>query len=398
MLPQKIKYHSKRAFTEKKQPYKKYNNANWTWDKIFQEITEAENNGQYNFIKSVAVKYGINNNTLKKKFSKWKKVPIIADNRGLHNRLFTVDQEKHISEYIKKEYIDKQILFNNDDLQILAVKKWKEWYPTNKDDFKASIGWCVNFKKRWKISSVKPTITRVATTVITLDEITVFLQESKREYVRVGPTNFFNMDELFWKIINCPNSTFGYTGSDNTKIYVSGDIKRGLTALLCMNVLNTYFKTIIIKKGKTPACLKKIILPPNFTGCYSDNGWVNCGIMKILFENIFEFTNGTNAVLLLDKYPVHMTEYVQNLAISMNIKLIYIPTGLTGKHQPLDVKINGTIKAYAKKIWKNENVNHPDKKLTFNDALKHLDESMRKTINDNLVKQSFIEANVIELY
>ena len=55
---------------------------------------------------------------------------------------------------IKNDFIDKQKPFDNESLKILAQDIYKRSYP-EKNNFKVSIGWCTDFKKRWTFSSIK---------------------------------------------------------------------------------------------------------------------------------------------------------------------------------------------------------------------------------------------------
>jgi hypothetical protein len=109
-----------------------------------------------------------------------------------------------------------------------------------------------------------------------------FLDKCATEFVKVGPNNFFNMNQTFWKNINLPISTFTYKGNKTTGIIYND--KAGFTFMLCICTNGDFLKPIIIKKGKTFRCLSKVKLPENFIGCYSNNGWINRGIMKVLFE------------------------------------------------------------------------------------------------------------------
>ena len=102
---------------------------------------------------------------------------------------------------------------------------------------------------------------------------------------------------------------------------------------------------ILTAKGKTKLCLKKYDLDDNdIQGTYSNNGWINNGIIKIALENIYTNTKGKQAVLLLDQFPAHCTDFINDEAKKRNIELIYVPKGLTYKYQPLDVLINGILK------------------------------------------------------
>ena len=133
--------------------------------------------------------------------------------------------------------------------------------------------------------------------------------------------------------MNLPETTI-YKGN-KTKITYNGNEKR-FSFMLCINANGKLLNPIVIKKGKTQRCLKNV-LPKSFIGCYSNNG-CNKGILKILFENIKNYTNNTPSVLLFDCFS-HKNEETIKIAEEYNIKLIFIPPGKTDKYQPLDVKI-----------------------------------------------------------
>ena len=146
---------------------------------------------------------------------------------------------------------------------------------------------------------------------------------------------------------------------------------------------------ILTAKGKTDRCLKKYNLDSTqILGTYSNNGWVNCGIIKVALEQIYKITKGKQSVLLLDQYPSHVNEFIKNEANDRNIKLIYVPKGLTYKYQPLDVMINGILKQKAKKLWREEIVNNPDIRITNSDAVKHFIKA-KNDITSEIIKKSF---------
>ena len=102
-LPLKIERIRKPKFTEKKYPYKKYLSANWTWSEIFSEIDKKENS-----IKYISVKYNVNYNTLRHKYSAYKRnkiASLLTENRGGHNKKFNDVEEKNIYQYIKSNHI-----------------------------------------------------------------------------------------------------------------------------------------------------------------------------------------------------------------------------------------------------------------------------------------------------
>lgn len=123
-------------------------------------------------------------------------------------------------------------------------------------------------------------------------------------------------------------------------------------------------------------------------GTYSNNGWVNCGIIKIALDKIYEVTKGKPSVLLLDQFKSHCDEFIKNFATSKNIKLIYVPKGLTYKYQPLDVSINGILKQKAKKMWREEVVKNPNIKITNADSVIHFLKA-KEDITPEIIKNSF---------
>jgi hypothetical protein len=146
---------------------------------------------------------------------------------------------------------------------------------------------------------------------------------------------------------------------------------------------------MLTAKGKTKLCLKKYNLDDaKILGTYSNNGWVNNGIMRIAFEQIYKNTNGKPSALLLDQFPVHVDDFIAEEAKKRNIELIFVPKGLTSKYQPLDVLINGILKQKAKKLWRDEIVKDPNMKITNADAVKHF-LIAKEDITSEIIKKSF---------
>jgi transposase len=186
----KIKILRKPKFTKKKNPYKKYQLADWNWEDIFFELDLIKNEPKY--FKIISEKYGINIKTLRNKFYDYEKNKIKninEENRGGKNKDFNEQEEKEIFLFLKENFIDKNKVLCNDIIKIHANEKIKNLCPNKK--FNASNGWCNMFKKRWNLSTVKISISKVATTTYTEDEIKIFLNKYKDTLVKVGE-NFFS--------------------------------------------------------------------------------------------------------------------------------------------------------------------------------------------------------------
>jgi hypothetical protein len=190
-LPLDVKISKENKFTEKRNPYKKYLKAKWEWIDIFLEIECLKDEPK--FLKNISQKYNINYKTLKNKYNKFKNDEnynnIDNENRGV-KKFFTDNEEREIFIFLKENFIDKNKVLCNDIIKIHAQEKFKKLYP--EEIFKASNGWCNIFKKRWNLSTVKITISKIATKVYTDDEINLFLKDCKDSLLEVGE-NFFSI-------------------------------------------------------------------------------------------------------------------------------------------------------------------------------------------------------------
>lgn len=136
--------------------YKNYKNMPWNWLTIFRAIERSKKNGDKTYIKLVSEKYNIKYTTLKNKYYKWlddgKPMEFNnEDNRGLSNRLFTINEEQELYEYIKSIFIDSNLFLDDECIKILAKKKWDLLYDNKKESFLASKCWVYEFKKKMEI-------------------------------------------------------------------------------------------------------------------------------------------------------------------------------------------------------------------------------------------------------
>lgn len=166
-----------------------------------------------------------------------------------------------------------------------------------------------------------------------------------------------------------------------------GNEKEGFTLTLIISYGGIMLIPILTAKGKTKASLNKYDLNDDkILGTYSNNGWINNGIIKIALEQIYINTKGKSSILLLDQFKVHTDDFILDEAKKRNIKLIFVPKGLTYKYQPLDVLINGILKQKAKKLWRKEIIKDPNMKITNADAVKHFLTAKEDITSDIIIK------------
>ncbi len=196
------------------------------------------------------------------------------------------------------------------------------------ENFKISDKWVVKFKKRWRLSSLKSKVNKNATKT-DHNELVSYLEECKNIYNLVGAAA--RRDENFWKFVNINGSCIGLTGSDNRPVNVNVDPKLGFTVIFISIANGELMKPTVILKGKTDRSLNKINQIDNnlLYKKYSVSGWITKTILMYLLNEISLKSKKEDSVLILDRYPVHMLDEIKEEANKINIKLIYVPTGMT---------------------------------------------------------------------
>ena len=83
-------------------------------------------------------------------------------------------------------------------------------------------------------------------------------------------------------------------------------------------------------------------------------------------------------MLFRSNYSVHKNEIIKDIAKSYNIFLHYVPPTMTATNQPLDVKINGPVKAIGKQLAKEIFLEDPFSTPTLIDSINCLISSVKK--------------------
>ena len=185
-------------YTKLRHPYKSYLNASWKWIDVVLKIQKMKTNNELNIFERVSDEYGFNIGTLYNRFKEWVEMgkPISyrsSEYRGGSNKTFSESEEKDLAIYIKSTFIDKRLPFDNEDLKLLAIERWIKNNSNDPDAFKASKGWIVDFKKKWKFNSVKPRKCHIGPITDNIkEEEKEYLEMSLREFLRVG-SNFFSI-------------------------------------------------------------------------------------------------------------------------------------------------------------------------------------------------------------
>jgi SH3-like domain-containing protein len=105
----------------------------------------------------------------------------------------------------------------------------------------------------------------------------------------------------------------------------------------------------VIAKGKTVNCEKKFGHNPDVVMRHSESGWATENLIMEYLQWIHDGpAEGEPCVLVLDVYPTHRTDKVQQLAEHLDIELLYVPSGGNGEYQLLDRRVFGELKSAHK--------------------------------------------------
>jgi hypothetical protein len=402
--PKKMRKRIRESCPEKRDNYKKYEKANWKWIDIFKQIDLKKSEGSKSYIADIAKQYNIKYSTLQSKYSTWasqNRPEEIShkENRGGHNKCFTEDEERKLRDYLKEVYLDNSLFFDDDGLRIIATKKWGLLYTERTSDFVASNGWVYDFKMKWGLSTLTPSCSRKATKD-SLSHLTYYLKECEEIFIKYHPSLIFNMDETFWRIINGCLNVIGITGSENRKLLLDIDFKDGFTAVFLISADGILHKTTIILKGKTIKVYDKteLVDDSTFFRKFTETGWMSMEIMIYILMQINTIAKGKPCVLILDCWSIHKLDVIKELALKLNIRLLYVPIGQTATHQPLDVGVNGVVKGIGKHIAREILMGNPFAVPFIKDSITTLIESInqlkKETIISSFQKACFMKKNV----
>lgn len=247
------------------------------------------------------------------------------------------------------------------------------------------------FKNKWNLSSFVARKTKKARTCSN-DIIKKFFNECRIAYENYGPSLLFNLDETFFRLLNGPIYSIGITGSDHRNVIIGCDDKNGFTSVFLVSACGKFYDPIVIMKGKTDKCLEKTEMVNSNVLIlkYSPEGWITIDILKFIFQYIYSLALGQKCALILDSYTVHTDKSIKESSIEFNIELIYVPNGRTAENQPLDVSINGVIKAISSKLIREIYIENPYSTIKISDALKCLLRA-KDQISSKLIIKAFAQ-------
>jgi len=300
------------------------------------------------------------------------------------HKVFPLESELNIADYINTNYIEQGRSFLNEDLKKLALDTWHSLPGeyTNNKKFSASIHWICDFKKRFKFSSKKPSSCKEG--AISKEEIQTFKERVGIIFEKFDEKNILNADETFWRFVRTPARVFSKRGNETVRIKNKTDPKKGISLLATIDAEGNKYPLLFIAQGKTHTCEKKQV--GNYV-CdswvsHSISGWMNEEVWMEYLTKLRKHKNCSFA-LFVDQYGSHTTDKVIELAATLEIEMVFIPKGCTDQYQPLDILIFGIFKSRGNRLYHIREDNHDpaiQKKQSFEDIISSWDSITKEVI------------------
>ena len=172
----------------------------------------------------------------------------------------------------------------------------------------------------------------------------------------------FNMDQTSVKLQNTYKKTLSPIGAKQVTVIQPPAEKECMTVALMIGADGSKFPAAILFKGAlktgvlSPKILQKLVIPDNVRVYSNAKGWWNAVFDRKWLKDYLN-KNHRGGCLIRDQATVHCNVASRFILEKLDIEQVFIPKGLTGMYQPLDVGVNFPFKCYLKKSyhqWRDE--------------------------------------------
>jgi hypothetical protein len=188
---------------------------------------------------------------------------------------------------------------------------------------------------------------------ISAEETATFLEQIDEAFQTTPPDFIINCDETPWRICQPPKKTITKKGTASVKISIKGDTKASFTMIAAITAANEKLPLFFIAKGKTCRCHKQFGKHQDYeydVG-HSPSGWATQPVFLMFLRYIRYHRPGPRIKLVMDQFPVYMTDETKATADRHRIDIIFVPAGGTSRYQPLDRLVFGALKKISAANW-----------------------------------------------
>ena len=392
--------------------YIDYEKLDLPWCSII-EIDEAKRINDRHIIATICKRYPIKPTTLRTRYNQWIAAGMpdaqegdtgsgCSSQRGGQNRAFSHEEAYELAQYIINVYCNQHIQITLSDISLLAMEKYQKLHPhhtrNTPHSFHASPPWCYDFVKQYRVVRRRCGTHRVPTTPASPAVEAKYIADCKAALTKYGAQHVINLDETFWRIVNMIFYCYTKRGDPSPYINYHGDEKDGCTAALIVSADGDILSTVVVVEGKTKRSLTKLQLERfggAIIGKFAPTSWMTSSIMVEIINDIIKpyllrgvVQHPGARALILDNVGVHTTDEVAKAAAKINLELIWVPEGLTGTRQPIDVGMFGPMKAFIRADWRKKRLENLSYKPTYADAMQSLSTAINK-ITPHCIRSSF---------
>jgi hypothetical protein len=277
-------------------------------------------------------------------------------------RAFTDLEEERLVASIRANYLDKGLYYSDQDFKedaLQFVRILKSEAEERRDEtrfnklgkFECSRSFMRAFRERHRYSLRRPNLKRRPT--VNEEQAQEFIRKVQGLLKKYPADRIINVDETNWRTVASGFLTWGLKGADSVQCNIDNDDKEGVTVIGAINAAGEKLPLTVIGKGKTLRCLAAYDLKDDVWKSHSESGWTTSNVMCGYFAQLRQklFPDADPVLVILDTYAAHRSAEVREVAALWGIDLVFIPPGCTDRLQPLDRKVFGVLKSYARQQW-----------------------------------------------
>jgi hypothetical protein len=303
-----------------------------------------------------AQRHGINVSTLKYWHQMWNRDPAKLWRPWMYRtgprpgrRLFSAEEEAEVYDSINSKWIKDGYQVTYAECRELFMELHKKYHPEK--SFKCSDHFIRDFMDRHELVVRRPSVARRPPEMSEADA-QLFIAKINELAASANPHFIFNVDETCWWAIPQVRTQWAIRGADHVPIYHDGNSKQNFTAVCAISAARDKLPITVIAKGKTAVCEAQMSDHGVLT-THTLSGWTTQSSFLDWLVWLRQYVGIDDTIhLVLDCYSVHKDEFTRIIAAALNIELLFIPPGLTGRLQPLDRNVFGVMKAIACRLFR----------------------------------------------
>ena len=306
-------------------------------------------------LKEISIQSGIPYGTIKHWNKKLKEDPSYMPGEaiGQHRRLFSDEEELNIADMIKTQYISYHIMIRRKHLRSLLISIFETLHPEVRIPKRKLMSrqFLKGFCKRNNLSFRE--MRKKKRSTIDQNEVDQYTQELCNIFKNFDTSRIANMDETPFNFVYKRGKVLAICGKEEVDAQLPGDYKKSFTVVATITADGNKLPPIFLAKGLSPGCHKQFNGMESEDELYevyhSKGGFSDEGSMEFYLHKLHKWMNNEACALVLDRYSAHVSRKTAEVAKSLDITLVFVPTSATDQYQPLDKRIFGAVKSAAAK-------------------------------------------------